>query len=262
MSAMPCIVLPGLDGTGELLDDFIAAMAPQFETTAIAYPRKQALGYDELVEFVRPQLPTDEPYLLIGESFSGPIAIRLAAQQPPQLAALALCASFARSPRPPWSPLHAGALPWLTGLMPVHRIPHVLAAAFMLGAWATPRWRMRLGAVLDALEPTVIRHRLDEVGSVDVGASLRQVACPLLYLQATRDRLVSADSRRWIERLAPGTRCVEIQAPHCVLQARAERAAQAIKTWYGDVGGAGFDADCGLKDTAEFDRDPGGKRRG
>lgn len=85
MTPMRCIVLPSMDGTGELLSDFVAAMAPAFDTEVVAYPRDRILGYDELVARVRPQLPTDEPYLLIGESFSGPIAIRLAASKPPRL---------------------------------------------------------------------------------------------------------------------------------------------------------------------------------
>ncbi|MGO4780317.1 alpha/beta hydrolase, partial [Lysobacter sp. 2RAB21] len=73
MTPMRCIVLPGMDGTGALLDDFIAAMAPRFATSVIAYPRDRALGYDELVVFARSRLPLDAPYLLLGESFSGPI---------------------------------------------------------------------------------------------------------------------------------------------------------------------------------------------
>ncbi|MGO4261182.1 alpha/beta fold hydrolase [Lysobacter sp. TAB13] len=231
MTPMRCIVLPGMDGTGALLDDFIAAMAPRFATSVIAYPRDRALGYDELVVFARSRLPLDAPYLLLGESFSGPIAIRLAAQRPPRLAGLVLCATFARTPRPPWSPLHAGALSRWGGIVPVNRIPPALAAAFMLGPWATPQWRARLGAVLEGLDPAVIRHRLREAGAVDVGAQLREVACPLLYLQAARDRLVSGASRRSIERIAPGMRCVEIEAPHFLLQARPELAAGAIDRW-------------------------------
>ena len=88
MTPMRCIVLPGMDGTGELLSDFVAAMAPAFETEVVAYPRDRILGYEALLELVRPRLPVDEPYLLIGESFSGPIAIRLAASKPPRLAGL------------------------------------------------------------------------------------------------------------------------------------------------------------------------------
>src|SRR5262245_40814685 len=136
---MRCLVLTGLDGGGELLGDFLAAMAPRFQAQALSYPRDPTLGYDELVEWVWPRLPVDEDFVLIGESFSGPIAIRLAARRPPRLAGLVLCASFARAPRPPWSPLGAGALPALAPLLPLSRLPVGAAARVMLGRWRSPR---------------------------------------------------------------------------------------------------------------------------
>ena len=229
---MRCIVLPGMDGTGELLDGFIAAMKPGFETTVIAYPRDRALGYDALVEFVRPRLPVDRPYLLLGESFSGPIAIRLAAQRPPGLAGLVLAATFARAPRPPWSPLGSSALSPLAPLLPLTRLLAGWAALVMLGRWRSRQWVARLRSVLGSLDPVVMRHRLSEVARVDVSAALAATVCPLLYLRATRDRLVSADSWRLIEKARPDAQCVGLDAPHFLLQARADAAAGAIERWW------------------------------
>ncbi|WP_057970772.1 alpha/beta fold hydrolase [Lysobacter antibioticus] len=241
MTPMRCIVLPGMDGTGELLSDFVAAMAPEFATEVIAYPRDRPLGYDELVARVRPQLPTDEPYLLIGESFSGPIAIRLAASKPPSLAGLVLCASFARAPRPPGSPLNAATLARLAGLLPLARMPTRWVATAMLGRWSSPQWRARLGPLLASLDPAVMRHRLREGGAVDVTAALAEIACPLLYLRARRDRLVSADSWRSIGEARPDARCIEIDAPHFLLQAHAPAAAAAVRAWHDEFANTGGD---------------------
>lgn len=241
MSAMRCIVLPGMDGTGELLSDFVAAMAPAFDTEVVAYPRDRPLGYDELVARVRPQLPIDEPYLLIGESFSGPIAIRLAASKPPRLAGLVLCASFARAPRPPGSPLSAATLARLAGRMPLHRMPTRWVAAAMLGHWSSPQWRARLGPLLASLDPAVMRHRLREGGAADVTAALAEIACPLLYLRARHDRLVSRDSWRRVAETRPDARCIDIDAPHFLLQARAPAAAAAIRAWRDELASAGSD---------------------
>lgn len=228
---MRCLVLPGMDGTGALLDDFIAAMAPRFDAEVIAYPRDRALGYAELAAFVHPRLPTDRPYLLLGESFSGPVAIALAAQRPPNLAALALCASFARSPRPPWSPWSAARLPRWATTLPVSRIPVALIAQMMLGRWSDARWRARIAATLNAVRPAVLAHRLDAVRTVDATAALREIDLPMLYLRATRDRLVGADSLSTIQHARPRMRCVEIDAPHFILQACPGQAASAIGQW-------------------------------
>lgn len=235
MTAMRCLVLPGMDGTGALLDDFIAAMAPRLETQVIAYPRDRTLGYAELAAFVHPQLPADRPYVLLGESFSGPIAIALAAQRPPNLIGLALCASFARSPRPPWSPWSAARLPRWTTTLPLSRVPVALIAHMMLGRWSDARWRARIRATLKAVQPAVLAHRLDAVRTVDATAALRQIDLPMLYMRATRDRLVGADSLSAIQRARPQLRCVEIDAPHFMLQACPGQAARAIQQWCNEV---------------------------
>lgn len=228
---MRCLVLPGMDGTGALLDDFIAAMAPRFDTQVVAYPCDRALGYAELAAFVRPRLPTDRPYLLLGESFSGPIAIALAAQRPPNLAGLALCASFARSPRPPWSPWSAAMLPRWATTLPLSRVPVRLIAKMMLGRWSDARWRARIQATLGAVQPAVLAHRLDAVRTVDATAALGEIDLPMLYLRATRDRLVGPDSLSAIQRARPQARGVEIDAPHFILQTCPEQAARAIRQW-------------------------------
>jgi hypothetical protein len=79
-------ILPGLDGTTRMLHDFIAAARPSFAAVeGIAYPADVALGYRELETFARAALPRDAPFVLIGESFSGPVAISIAANPPPNV---------------------------------------------------------------------------------------------------------------------------------------------------------------------------------
>jgi pimeloyl-ACP methyl ester carboxylesterase len=51
---------------------------------------------------------------------------------------------------------------------------------------------------------------------------------PLLYLQARHDRVVPPAAAALVARLAPQTRIVDIDAPHCLLQAAPEAAAEAI----------------------------------
>ena len=71
------VLLPGLDGTGLLFEPLLRALPKEIEATVIRYPGDQRLSYDELLEFLRDQLPRDTPFILLGESFSGPLAIRL-----------------------------------------------------------------------------------------------------------------------------------------------------------------------------------------
>lgn len=229
MAALLGLVLPGMDGTGELLDDFATALAPQIDAEVLRYPADPSLGYDALTEFARRRLPQDHPFLLIGESFSGPIAIRLAASRPAGLRGLVLCASFARAPRPPGWPLPTAWLARIGAALPIDRIPATLTMRTMLGSGANEQWRARMRAVLAQLDPAVIRARMREGGTADESAALARVACPLLVLHGARDRLVSRASAHHIRAIQPQARYVELDGPHCLLQLNAAQAADAIK---------------------------------
>src|ERR1700747_688914 len=93
-------LLPGMDGTGVFFDDFVTALGSEFKPVVVAYPNAPSLGYSELETLARAALPRDEPFLLLGESFSGPIAISVAASNSRGLLGLILCCTFARNPHP------------------------------------------------------------------------------------------------------------------------------------------------------------------
>ena len=94
------VLLPGLDGTGLLLAEFAASFGPEVEVIFVSYPDDPEAGYSELDQIAHSYLPTNQPFFLLGESFSGPIAISIAASSPPGLLGMVLCCSFARSPLP------------------------------------------------------------------------------------------------------------------------------------------------------------------
>jgi thioesterase domain-containing protein len=76
------VLLPGMDGTGELFAPFLAALGPDQAVVVVRYPTDRELGYAELEQVARAALPVDQPFILLGESFSGPVAIcRLAAAE-------------------------------------------------------------------------------------------------------------------------------------------------------------------------------------
>lgn len=218
------VLLPGLDGTGLLFADFIAALGPDIKTIVVRYPTDQPLAYPELEAIARAHLPVDEDFYLLGESFSGPIAISIAATRPARLRGLVLCCSFARSPRPSLSPLRP-----LLPLVPVAALPLALLSFFVLGRFASPTLRRGLAESLSQVSPAALRARAGAALSVDVSASLHGFALPLLYLRATEDRVVPASASRTLLALVPGTRIVELPAPHFLLQVQAARAAIALK---------------------------------
>src|SRR4051794_32003699 len=103
------VLLPGMDGGDRLFGPLRACAPAGTETVAVGYPPGPANGYEDLLPLVRAQLPTDRPYVLLGWSFSGPLALLAAAERPPRLRGVVLAASFVKTPVP-WLPRWARRL--------------------------------------------------------------------------------------------------------------------------------------------------------
>ena len=97
---LPIVMLPGLDGSGLLSTCFVEAMQGQGVTVQVLpLPMQGPQDYVTLASILRPQLPI-APFVLLAESFAGPLAIELAAASPPGLRGLILSTTFARRPVP------------------------------------------------------------------------------------------------------------------------------------------------------------------
>ncbi len=220
---MTCLVLlPGMDGTGELFAPFIAALSESVRPTVIAYPPAQLLGYKQLEVYVRERLPLDEPFVLLGESFSGPIAISIAASPPANLAGLILCCSFARNPRLA-----------LAGLKPLIRFllglrSSTLSAPLLLTNYATPELIRQLKQALAVVSTDVLRARLRSILEVDVTDAMRRIRVPILCLRAKKDFLVPQSASNLIASLAPQTRVAITEGPHMLLQASPVATAEIV----------------------------------
>lgn len=219
-----------MDGSGDLFAGFIAALGNRFDAIVVSYPASPALGYAGLIEHARAQLPRDRPFVLLGESFSGPVAIALAASRPPGLTGLVLCCTFARSPRPLLTPLKP-----LVNVLPMWSSFTPLIAPFLLGFGAPAALRQALRRALGKAPPARLRLRLKEVMAVNYTAHARAIAVPVLYLQATRDRIVPASAACLLASLCRDWRLLALPGPHLLLQRVPEQAATVVNTFAASV---------------------------
>ena len=217
------VVLPGLDGTGDLLQDFRNAAPSGIHCEVIRYPVDELLDYDALESFVVAQLP-DERSILIGESFSGPLALRLAVRLPDRVAAVVLCNSFVLPPRSPL--LRFVARERLFRI----RVPDRLLAAMMLAPLATPPLTSALMKATRRVYPAVLALRVRELLRVDALDTLCRVTCPILYLRGTLDRIVTERSLGIITDAVPSVRVHRIAAPHALLQTSPAEAWAALES--------------------------------
>ncbi|MDR2013441.1 MAG: lysophospholipase [Rhodanobacter sp.] len=217
------VLLPGLDGTGLQLTNLVASFGSEVKIIVASYPTNVVLDYPELESIARSFLPQDQPFILLGESFSGPIAISIAASRPPGLRGLVLCCSFARNPLPSFAALRP-----LLCIAPVASLPLSLLSFFVLGRFSSPALRQSLAESLAQVSPSVLRARVRAVLSVDRSAALSRIDVPMLYLRAAEDRLVPRSASQEIVGLAPATKVVEFSAPHFLLQVLPSQAATTI----------------------------------
>lgn len=212
--AMPRLVLlPGMDGTGKLFKPLLDAMGPAAPVTVVNYASPEVSTYEDCRSVAERLLPAGEPYILVGESFSGPVAISIAAEHPSGLCGLALVGSFVASPR--------AALRYLSAFLGLFRMrlePGRTTELLLLGRYATPGRRIQLREAIAAVSSHALRARLDAIASVDVSKELSRVSVPVLYVRATADGLVPPSNGEDVVRLARRATISDIEAPHLLLQ--------------------------------------------
>lgn len=225
------VLLPGLDGTGTLFSNLIAALAPEFEPIVVRYPPDVPLGYAESEAIARQLLPGGRPFMLLGESFSGPIAISIAASVPQGLTGLVLCGSFASCPRP-----YLARLWPLVRHMPIHSASQSFLSKYFAGRFSSRELHSALEKARGSVAPEVLKARVAAVCAADFSSELRRVRIPILYLRASQDRIVPRAASEKIKQLVPSVRIVDIEGPHYMLQACADAAAAAIRGFAREIG--------------------------
>lgn len=225
------VLLPGMDGTGELFTALIDELRPNVPTVVVRYP-DLPLDYAAHTSFALERLPRDRPYVVLGESFSGPIAVALAAAVPPGMVGYVLCASFVRCPR-----ALLRAFRPLLGMIPPRGVPPAIAAHFLMGRYATQSLRRAHVETLRSVSPQALSARLKAIAEIDVRSQLSRVRMPGLYLRATQDRLVPRAASREFSRIALGAKVIDIEGPHFLLQTNAHAAAAALRSFVAECSG-------------------------
>src|SRR6185312_5639955 len=153
----------------------VAELPKTIEPRVIAYPPDRALDYDALQAWLSPQLPTDQPFAIVAESFSGPLGMRLAATRPQNLKALVLVATFHRQPAPP---LLAALKPFARAALFSLGMPAFAVRKLLAGADASDELISSFQASLMSVRPKVIATRVRATLEVDASDALTKCEVP------------------------------------------------------------------------------------
>jgi pimeloyl-[acyl-carrier protein] methyl ester esterase len=226
------VLLPGLDGTGQLFADFIAALPNTFIAAVAAYPANRFLSYDELRPFVEAAVPKAEPFVLLAESFSTPLALEYAASNPPNLAAVVICAGFVLKPIGGWSRLAKTVTrPWLFRLKAPRWILELL-----VGRDASPTLIQKLRQVLRSVSPAVLSGRVQGALDCDARNALARITVPLMYVLAAQDKLLAESCLPEMKRIKPEIVVSRIDGPHLLLQREPQNCANIVSIFVQKIG--------------------------
>lgn len=212
MDEITAIILPGLDGTGKLLGQFVSLAPPRVACVVVRYPAQEHHTYESLTKLVLQQLPADDPLLIIAESFSGPIGVRVAAALGRRVSRLVLTASFIGPP----APRLARCLPWSLLFQlgaPLWALRHLI-----VGSAVSPSLADEVRSVIRPVDPQVLAGRIRSLLCVDAAADLAMCTCRVLYVQAVQDRLVPARCAGDVLKHCPRAEIAQIPGSHFILQ--------------------------------------------
>lgn len=220
------MLLPGMDGTGQMFNAFIAALNPAAPARIMHYPPDLPQNYEQLTQRVQAALPPTDPFVVIAESFSGPIAITLAARRPPNLAGLVLVSTFARSPVriPRWMRPMLARLPRAVMTMST-------PLRYALGSDATPALLAEFQQANATVSSSAWRSRIRALLEVDVTSACGGIQVPVLCLTPSNDRVVTRSAAESLINSHPAWKHIRIEGPHFLLQTRAAACATAMRSW-------------------------------
>jgi pimeloyl-ACP methyl ester carboxylesterase len=222
MTRVRWILLPGLDGTGELFRWFLPYVGDE-RAIVVTYPTRASWSLDDYVDRAHAALVPEQPCIVVAESFSGPIALRLA-QRNANIVGLVLVASFVTCPNPLlkalpvslWAALHDAVM------------SRTLLRLLCLGWDAKIEQLALLETVACAIPADVLGARLSLLRGLDETHRLASARVPILTVAAAQDRLVKVEIAL---RGQSGVQTAIVDGPHFLLQARPAECWRTIDSW-------------------------------
>ena len=189
------------------------------------------MSYSELYHVLKDELPK-KPFVLLGESFGGPLALLLSRHADQYLKGIILCVSFVKNPRTLLTKL---LRPFLKPKHFQNDTPSWYIKTFLTNGLDDTTLIHNIKAASRELTPEVYYGRLTEIADVDVTDILGRCELPILYLRANNDRLVHKNSMRLIQNIGQNVRIQSFDAPHMLLQTKPEEAALGIQEFLNEI---------------------------
>lgn len=225
------MLLPGLNGTDGLFHPLLDCTPENIEVVVVTYPAHRKQSYEQLTRHIEEVVANiNTPFVLIGESFSGPLALFVAQKKPIGLLGVILVATFIKAPN-----FSVGRfLPWRIGFALVIPI-------FKLCTYSGRKKDCALVGLmseeLSKVSADVMADRIDSIFDVNASQALLDCSMPLIYFRGTGDYVVPRKNLNKIKLLKPSVLVAEFTTRHFILQTTPVEAWAEIQKFVTDMGG-------------------------
>ncbi len=209
---MPLLLLPGLDGTSIFLEPLLAALPDWIEPRVVTYPASDDGRYEPLLPLALDAVADCSRFFVLGWSYGGPLALRVAAAAGDRVAGVILCATFVRAPRPWLRPLRFAACAPIVGLLRA-----LWRSRFLVIGWPSAAYRDAKRRALVAVGSRAMAGRVRALLVEDSRERLRRLAMPVLCLQSARDVVVPPRNLAEIRALRPEVAVATLAGGHLAL---------------------------------------------
>ena len=223
-SSPTLVILPGLDGTGTLSETFAGGNWDDQRVVVLPLPADGPQDYDMLESALAARLP-EGPLVLLGESFTSPLASRLAARERGRVEALILAGGFCAAPRSP-----SFSLIPLRSLF-LMKPPVGLLRRFLLGDDAPGEAVEALLKAVESISAETLANRVETVLALAEDECPSPEGLPVLLLQARHDEVIPWEAQSKLERHFPEAKVVWIEGPHLLLDRRPDECREAVKAF-------------------------------
>ena len=217
---MKLVLLPGMDGTGILFENFIKASTQ--ECLVIPLPADGKQDHKSLAEYIRNELPDDE-FILLAESFSGGLVPHLLNQTSNRIRGVIFVASFLSSPNL--------KLMFLARIFPFEKmipfwITKIILKKMFLDQSTTDDLLIKCVRIIRSVPKEILKKRLMTMAQMKLPEM--NFLVPTVYIQAKNDRAVKAEKYPEFLRVFPNIQLYRISGPHFILQSNPVESAQLI----------------------------------
>lgn len=219
---MKIIFLPGMDGTGLLFRPLLPLIPGPSEI--ITFPSAPPQTYQSIYTHIKARLPTEDFYL-VAESFSGPIAARLASDNVAHLKGIIFVATFLSCPCKILVRL-ARRLPFII-LLNMPFSTYIIRKFFIGPDFPITLFHQAMAKVSNR----DLKHRLATLESLVDNPNTIYPPLKALYLRAENDVFISRKHTDEYIRAFPNIAITDIPGPHFLLQSRPNECATLINTF-------------------------------